>query len=126
MFFYKNERGIFVKRTLLAIVNGMCILILTGTIVVNAAKVAAFPEPRNVFMMDSELERRIRRQLGAETGSLTELNSFVGAGCVEQPDFSLLANKNTLKKFFCRGSVEGVDISPFFAYGAGKDRTARG
>ena len=48
--------------------------------------------------------------------SLPELNSFVGAECVEQPDFSLLANKNTLKKFFCRGSVEGVDISPLFSH----------
>lgn len=152
------------KRTMRAIVAGMCILILTGTIGVNAAKAAASPDTQDVFMMDGEVERIIRRQLGDETGSLTEaeldeindfyydgsdlisisglercrklhnvmllgpvesfapafslpeLNSFVGAECVEQPDFSLLANKNTLKKFFYRGSVEGADISPLFSH----------
>lgn len=60
------------KRTLQAIVAGVCILILTGTIGVNAAKAAASPDTQDVFMMDGELERIIRRQLGDETGSLTE------------------------------------------------------
>ena len=48
--------------------------------------------------------------------ALPELNSFVSAKCEGELDFSLLANKNTLKKFFYRGSIEGVDISPLFSH----------
>lgn len=48
--------------------------------------------------------------------ALPELNSFVSAKCDGELDFSLLANKNTLKKFFYRGSIEGADISPLFSH----------
>lgn len=59
------------KRTLQAIVSGMCILILTGTIGMNAAKAAASPDTRDVFVMDDELERIIRRQNRYVDGSRT-------------------------------------------------------